>query len=69
MSVNLGNLNLYTIEDLKKKLGVTPLTLRRYFRDEIIIGRKMAGKWYVTEENLRAFFSAKKSENKPHRKT
>ena len=50
------NLVLYDVEELSKLLDVQPVTIRRLFRDGKLKGRKMARKWYTTEQDLQAYF-------------
>jgi len=56
MSRKLGNLTLYSVDDLHEKLGISKMTIRSYLREGKLRGRKMGVKWFVTEESLRAFF-------------
>ena len=58
MPKQIGNLILYSIDDLHEKLGVSKLTLRSYLRTGRIRGRKLGVSWYVTEESLQEYFSA-----------
>jgi len=58
MPKQIGNLILYSIDDLHKKLGVSKLTLRSYLRTGRIRGRKLGVSWYVTEESLQEYFNA-----------
>ena len=52
----IGGLTLYNVEELSELLGVQERTIRAYLRDGKLKGRKMARKWYVTEEALREYF-------------
>lgn len=56
MPKQIGGLTLYSIEDLREILGVQAVTLRRYLREGKIKARKVAGRWYVSEDALREFF-------------
>lgn len=56
MPKQIGTLTLYSVEELSELLEVQDKTLRIYLRDGKLHGRKMAGKWYITEEQLRAYF-------------
>ncbi|MDZ7682892.1 MAG: helix-turn-helix domain-containing protein [Fodinibius sp.] len=56
MPKQIGNLTLYSVEDLHKQLGLSKMTIRAYLRDGKIRGRKLGVKWYVTEEALREYF-------------
>ena len=57
MPKQIGNLILYSIDDLHEKLGVSKLTLRSYLRSGRIRGRKLGVRWYVTEESLQEYFN------------
>jgi len=56
MSIKLGDLTLFTVDELSELLDIQEKTIRAYLRDGKLKGRKMAGKWYVTEEALREYF-------------
>lgn len=56
MPRNVGELTLYSIDDLHEKLGVSKVTLRSYLREGKLRGRKLGVKWFVTEEALRDYF-------------
>ena len=56
MPKTIGNLTLYSIDDLHEKLGVSKMTLRTYLREGRIKGRKLGVSWYVSEEALREYF-------------
>lgn len=63
MPKQVGNLTLYSVDDLNEQLGLSKMTIRAYLRDGKIRGRKLGVKWYVTEEALREYF------NEPSRTT
>lgn len=56
MSKQIGNLTLYSVDDLHEQLGLSKMTIRAYLRDGRIRARKLGVKWYVTEEALREYF-------------
>ncbi len=62
MSVKIGDLELYTVEELSSSLGIQERTIREYLKAGKIRGRKMAKRWYVTEEALREYFGAEEPE-------
>jgi len=57
MSIKVGNLTAYNVPETAELLGTTPLTVRLYIKAGKIQARKIAGKWYVTEDNLKGFIS------------
>lgn len=52
----IGNLTLYSIDDLHEMLGISKMTLRAYLREGRIKGRKLGVSWFVTEESIREYF-------------
>jgi len=51
------NLILYDVEELSKVLDIQERTIRTMLKEGKLKGRKMARKWYVTEEELQRYFS------------
>jgi excisionase family DNA binding protein len=68
MPKNIAGLNLYNLKEISKKLDVTSSTLRAYIRQGKIKGRKVAGKWLVSDEALRQYFNKKERSNEKKRK-
>lgn len=68
MPKKVGNLTLYSVDDLHKQLGLSKMTIRAYLREGKIRARKLGVQWYVTEEALREYFNEpprkKQTENK-----
>ncbi|MFA5669570.1 MAG: helix-turn-helix domain-containing protein [Balneolaceae bacterium] len=56
MPKKIGNLTLYSIDDLHEMLGISKMTLRAYLREGRIRGRKLGVSWFVTEEAIREYF-------------
>ena len=54
--IKVGGLVLYDVETLSKLLDVQERTIRKYLREGRLKGRKLARKWYITEESLQAYF-------------
>lgn len=63
MPRKIGDLTLYSVDDLHEMLGISKMTLRAYLRDGKLKGRKMGVKWFVTEEAIRRYFE--ESDNSP----
>jgi len=57
MPKNIGDIKLYTVEELSELLDIQETTIRKYLREGRIRGRKMAKRWYISEENLASYFS------------
>lgn len=56
MPKKIGDLTLYSVDDLHEQLGISKMTLRTYLREGRIRGRKLGVSWYVTEEAIREYF-------------
>lgn len=56
MPKQLGNLTLFSVDDLHEQLGLSKMTIRAYLRDGKIRARKLGVQWFVTEEALREYF-------------
>lgn len=57
MPKQVGNLTLYSVNDLHEQLGLSKMTIRAYLREGKIRARKLGVKWYITEEALREYFN------------
>ena len=60
MPIQIGDIRLYSLQELSEKLGVTKVTLRTYLKNGKMKGQKMGTTWYVSEESLREYFNATK---------
>ncbi len=56
MSIMIGDLKVYSVEDLAELLSIQERTARKLIRNGTFKGTKLAGRWYVTEEELQAYF-------------
>lgn len=56
MPRRVGNLTLYSIDDLHEMLGISKMTLRAYLRDGKLRGRKLGVSWFVTESAIQDYF-------------
>ena len=68
MPRKIGNLTLYSVDDLHEMLGVSKLTLRTYLRDGKLKGRKFGVSWYVTETAIREYFDQPQPGSTPPKK-
>lgn len=57
MPIQVGDLKLYDVEELAEMLHIQERTIRKILRDGTLKARKMARKWYVSEESLKEYFS------------
>lgn len=62
MPIQLGDLKLYDVEDLSKELHIQEATIRKMLVSGKLKARKMARKWYVSEESLKEYFSQSETE-------
>lgn len=63
MSIKVGGLTAYTVEELSEMLGVHPKTIRAMLHDGKLKGRKLARRWYVTDEALKEYFKTEEQTN------
>ncbi|MEX0846050.1 MAG: helix-turn-helix domain-containing protein [Balneolaceae bacterium] len=56
MPKKVGDLTLYSVDDLHELLDISKMTLRTYLREGRIRGRKLGVSWYVTEEAIKEYF-------------
>ena len=56
MSIQVGDMKLYEVEELAEFLGVGLPTIRKYLREGRLKGTKPAKRWYVSEEALKEYF-------------
>ena len=68
MPKKIGNLTLYSVDDLHEMLGISKLTLRTYLREGRIRARKLGVSWYVTEDAIKEYFDAPQPKPEPVRK-
>ncbi|WP_445663996.1 helix-turn-helix domain-containing protein [Fodinibius sp. AD559] len=68
MPKQVGNLTLYSVDDLHEQLGLSKMTIRAYLREGKIRARKLGVKWYVTEEALREYFNEPTGASKTQKK-
>lgn len=65
MPKQVGDLVLYSVDDLHKQLGLSKMTIRSYLREGKIRARKLGVQWYVTEEALREYFGESSGTKSP----
>jgi excisionase family DNA binding protein len=63
MPIVIGNIRLFSLDDLSEALGVTTTTLRGYISKGKLKARKMGGKFFVSEDALREYFTTIDEEN------
>lgn len=60
MPIKISGIELYTLQELSKKLGIHMVTLQRYCRRGKLKAQKIGRGWLVSGENLKAFINAEK---------
>ena len=56
MSIQVGDMKLYDVEEVAEILSVGEPTIRRYLRQGKLKGKKLAKRWYVSEEAIKDYF-------------
>lgn len=56
MSIQVGDMKLYAVEEVAEMLSVGEPTIRRYLREGRLKGKKLAKRWYVSEESIKEYF-------------
>lgn len=64
MPIVIEDIKLYTVKELSELTGVTNITLRSYIINGKIKGRKMGGRYFVTADALKQFFSETEQKRK-----
>ncbi len=58
MPIQVGDLKLYDVEELSDLLHIQERTVRKLLRDGTLKAKKLARKWYVSEEAIKEYFQA-----------
>jgi excisionase family DNA binding protein len=64
MVKQIGDIKLYSVQDLHDALGVNERTIRDWFNKGRLKGVKIGTKWNITEENLKRFLSGEEGGEK-----
>jgi excisionase family DNA binding protein len=65
MPIQIGEKTFYTVEDICEKTGMHKRTVQRLLKAGALIGKKQGKRWYVSEQNLQAYFDADSQSNTP----
>lgn len=57
--LKIADMTLYDAAELAKLLGIHDQTARILLRNGTLKGKKLGKKWYMREEDLRAYFQGK----------
>lgn len=66
MPIEVGDLKLYDVKELASLLDIQERTIRKLLREGRLKARKLARKWYVSEDSLKEYFSQQESQPHPH---
>jgi len=55
MSTKIKDLTLYSVSEVSQKLNVTPVTIWKYLKQGRLKGKKVMGKWFISDEGLGKF--------------
>lgn len=64
MPIQVGDLKLYDVEELSEMLHIQERTVRKILRDGTLKARKLARKWYVSEDSLKEYFKQAETADK-----
>ena len=65
MPKKIGDITLYSVKDLSEILEIQETTIRKYLRTSKLRGRKLAKRWYVSEESLADYFRQQEPDSRP----
>ena len=57
MPLEVNGIKLFSVDEVAEMLKSTKPTIRAYFREGKLMGRKISGKWHITEGNLKNYLS------------
>jgi predicted site-specific integrase-resolvase len=57
MPISISGLNLYSVPEISQMLNVTTVSIRNYIKQGHLKGRKVMGRWVVSESDFEEFFS------------
>jgi len=57
MPISISGLILYSVPELSQLLNVTTVSIRNYIKQGHLKGRKVMGRWVVSENDFEEFFS------------
>jgi len=66
MPIEVGDLKLYDVKELADLLSIQERTIRKLLREGRLKARKLARKWYVSEDSLKEYFGQQESQPHPH---
>lgn len=58
MPKQLGDITLFSLQEISIEMDLSVQTLRRYIKDGKLTAQKVGNNYYVTEENLKKFLKS-----------
>ena len=55
MPTKLADTTFYTVYEVAHKLNLTTVSVRNYIKQGHLKGQKIAGRWLITEQDLKEF--------------
>jgi len=65
MPIEVGDLKLYDVKELADLLSIQERTIRKLLKEGRLKARKLARKWYVSEDSLKEYFSQEEDLSQP----
>ena len=60
----IGDMELYTVPELAELLDFQETTIRKMLRKDIIKGKKLGKKWFITDKAIQNYFLETGTEDK-----
>jgi len=57
MPKQIGELKLYTVDELSSLLGIQERSIRKFLREGTLKGRKLGNRWFISQTALSEYFS------------
>lgn len=60
--LKIADMTLYDVQDLAELLSLHEKTVRTLLRNDTLKGKKLAKKWYVNANDLKAYFQGEQEQ-------
>jgi excisionase family DNA binding protein len=54
--IRIGDVRIFELRDVAARLGISTTTLRRYIRQGDLSGKKVGGRWLISESAIEQYF-------------
>jgi excisionase family DNA binding protein len=54
--IKIGEVRIFELRDVAARLGISTTTLRRYIRQGDLAGKKVGGRWLISQAALEQYF-------------